>query len=102
VDDKDFVLKKLSRNSQVVNELKNSGAWKIISEDFLLEKQRIDDTWHLVSNEKDLQELRVAKMAVQQILALVGSYEHDLKIAQEQIATIDDPEAASKINYGDR
>lgn len=102
MDNKEFVLRKLSRNSQVVNDLKNSGAWNIVTEDFLVEKQRIDDTWHLISDPKDLQELRVAKMAVNQILALVGSYEHDLKIAKEQMETIDDPEAAAKSNYGEK
>lgn len=102
MDNKEFLLRKASRNAQVVNDLKNSGAWQIIVEDFTNEKQRIDDTWHLVSDAAQLTELRVAKMAIQQILALVGSYEHDLKVANEQLAVIDDPEASAQINYGDK
>lgn len=104
MDNKDFLISKISRNSQVVNELDNSAAWKIIKEDFEKEKERIDNTWHLVPEEKknDLMELRVAKMAIMQILSMNEAYRHDLLKAQEQLSKESiSQEFANAENYGD-
>lgn len=102
--DKDFLLRKISRNSQIVSELKDSASWRMIREDFLDTKRRIDDTWAFVpvTEPEKLQELRVTRLAVDSIINLLGNYEHDLKTAQEQLAKADDPEALASINYGDK
>lgn len=104
MDNKDFLISKISRNSQVVNELDNSAAWRLIKEDFEKEKERIDNTWHLVPDEKkeQLMELRVAKMAIMQILAMNESYRYDLLKAQEQLSKeAISPEFANSENYGE-
>lgn len=104
MDNKEFLINKISRNSQVVQELDGSTAWRLIKEDFEKEKERIDNTWHLVPEEKknDLTELRVAKMAIMQILNMGEAYRHDLLKAQEQLSKeVISPEFANAENYGD-
>ena len=100
--DKENLLRKVSRNSQIVGDLKNSQAWQMIVEDFTAEKQRIDDCWQSVADEKHFQELRVAKLAITQILNLLPYYEQDLKVAGEQLQKVDDPEAMANANYGEK
>lgn len=101
-DLKESLLRRVSRNTQVVAELKNSSAWNFVKEDFSEAKQRIDDTWALIDDPKKLMELRVSKLAITQILTLLDSYEHDLKVAGEQLSKVDDPEVYSKANYGEK
>lgn len=102
--DKEYLLRKVSRNSAIVGELKGSNAWKMVCEDFDESKRRIDDAWAFIpENDKDkLAELRISKLALVQIMNLVENYEHDLKVASEQLSKIDDPEAFSKVNYGEK
>lgn len=100
--DKEFLQKKIFRCTAVINELKGSQAWQIITEDFSGEVKRIDDSWHLIDDVKQLAELRVAKMASKQFLDVIASYEHDLNVAMEQLKVVNDPEAQAKINYGDK
>lgn len=100
--DREFLERKIYRNQQVVNELKNSGAWKIISEDYSTEKRRIDDTWALVTEPAKLTELRVAKLAIAQIINLIDSYEHDLRVAQGQLSAMDNPSELAEANYGEQ
>lgn len=100
--DKDFLQRKVNRNSIIVSELKNSQAWSYIVEDFNLEKQRIDDSWAVVSDPANLQELRITKLAIMQILNMASAYEHDLKVASEQLEKADDEEALAQVNYGDK
>lgn len=100
--DKDFLQRKVNRNSIIVSELKNSQAWAYIVEDFNLEKQRIDDSWAIVDDPKSLTELRIAKLAILQILNMASAYEHDLKVASEQLEKVDDPDALAQVNYGDK
>lgn len=102
MDSKEFLLRKVSRNSQIVNELKNSQAWALVLEDFEIEKKRIDDSWALVDDPKSLQELRVGKLAILQIINMASAYEHDLKVASEQLSKADDPDALAQSNYGDK
>lgn len=104
MDNKEFLISKISRNSQVVQELEGSAAWKIIKEDFEKERDRIDNTWHMVPEERknDLTELRVAKMAITQILNMPENYRHDLVKAQEQLSKeAISQEFANSENYGD-
>lgn len=99
---KDFLQRKVNRNSIIVRELKNSEAWQLILEDFEAERKRIDDTWAIVDDSAKLQELRVGKLAILQILNMSSAYEHDLKVASEQLEKVDDPEALAQANYGDK
>lgn len=100
--DKEFLLRKVNRNSIIVHELKNSQAWQFITEDFNIEKQRIDDSWAVIDDPKSLSELRITKLAILQIVNMASAYEHDLKIAKEQLEKIDDPDALMQSNYGDK
>lgn len=99
---KEFLQRKVNRNSIIVHELKNSQAWQLILEDFNLEKQRIDDSWAIVDDPKSLTELRIAKLAILQIINMASAYEHDLKVASEQLEKSDDPDALAQSNYGDK
>lgn len=104
MDNKDFLMGKISRNSQIVQELENSTAWRLICEDYKKEIEKIDSTWHLVPSDKkdQLEELRVMKMALVQIVEMPENYRHDLLKAQEQLSKeAISPEYANAENYGD-
>lgn len=101
-EDKERLIKKISRITQILAELKNSQAWQFIVEDFSETKQRIDDSWAFIpsTEPEKLSELRVSKMAIMQVINLIENYEHDLKISQESLNRFDSPSSDS--NYGDQ
>lgn len=100
---KEFLLSKVSRNSSVVAELKNSSAWRIIVEDYEEAKRRADDAWAFIpeSEPEKLRELKITKLAIAQVLNLLSNYEHDLLKAQEQLSKVDSPEELYSQNYGE-
>lgn len=102
MDVKESLLRKVSRNSAVVGHLKGSEAWQFVIEDMTEAKQRIDDAWAFVTDKDKLQELRVSKLALIQVIHLLENYEHDLNMATKQLSEVDDPEVFAKANYGEK
>ena len=76
----------------VINDVAKSPAWNIIFEDFSTTQKYIDDNWHLVSDEKKLQELRVTKFAIRSLLDIVSNYQSDLTNCQKELYSILNPE----------
>lgn len=92
--------KKISRANIVINEVKQSQAWRIIMEDFSASKQRIDDNWHLVkSGDPKLEEFRITKLAIASILDTFNNYEYDIRKATEEIYAIEHPEEITSRDY---
>lgn len=89
---RDEVLDKIARASTVVRELNHNPGWEILLEDFSTMRDRIDDSWHLVdptTKAKELNELRVTKLAIGSILQTYDSYVHDLATAEKELYSID-------------
>lgn len=100
MDDKQILLKKVERNALIIAELKNSIAWKYVLEDFADVKIRIDESWAFVpaTDSEKLQELRVSRLAIGQIIGLLDNYQHDMKHASEMLEKLN---SDSESNYGE-
>ena len=81
----DAAKKILNRSQHIVDGLKNNEAWDMVLEDIKSERQRLDDTWHLLTDEKKWYEFRVTKMAVMKIINMISDYESDMKLAASEI-----------------
>lgn len=79
------LLSKIDRASKVINGIPGNEAIQILFEDLAKTRETIDNNWHLVVDEKKLQELRVTKLAIGTLLSIVQSYEHDYKLAQKEL-----------------
>ena len=80
------------RAQTIIDMLGSSGAWDMVLEDFEVERKRLDDTWHLVTKEKDWYEFRVTKMAVLKIVNLLEDYKHDRDTAVMELRDILNPD----------
>lgn len=91
---RDEVLEKILKCKTVINHLKDNPGWEVIINDLKLAKKRADDTWHLVPKAQSdkLDELRAGKLGIEYLLNLYSIYESDLKVAEKEIDTIDNPE----------
>jgi len=98
-DYRDKVVRRIEECQIVVNELEQSPAWKVIIKDLERQRELIDNHWHLVTDDEKLQEFRVTKFAVMQLLNLKKSYEEDLKTAQEELKKLDNPEEEVMKDY---
>ena len=76
----------------VINGLESSGAWTIVLEDVEETRQRLDDTWQNISNEKDWYEFRVTKMAVMKIINLIDDYKNDRLVASDELFKTQNPD----------
>lgn len=83
---------RVAKCNRIITELEPNGGFKDLLSDFEATKKRIDDNWHLVSDPKQLEEMRVTKLAVSSILTSLENYRHDMKLAQEEIAKIENPD----------
>lgn len=89
----DELVRKISECTEVVEQVRNSNAWKIIYRDLEDTRKKIDDNWHLLSEEDSKQraELRITKLATMQLLNLIDNYEHDAQLANMELHKIRNP-----------
>lgn len=83
----------------VIREVEGSEAWKILLRDFERTRKTIDDNWQLLFDEKKLDELRITKLAVMQLVNLIETYKHDLKLAKDELYQIRNPNDALNKYY---
>ena len=93
-DRQEYLQDIINRCDLVINGLESSGAWTIVLEDVEETRQRLDDTWQNISNEKQWYEFRVTKMAVMKIINLIDDYKNDLKTASEELFKAQNPDKA--------
>jgi len=96
---RDELIRRIDECQTVVKELENSTAWKIIIKDLEMQRKLIDDNWHLVTDEKKLQEFRITKFAIMQLLNTKYKYEEDLKATQEELEKFDNPNKEISKDY---
>ena len=77
---------RISECEQVINDLENSPAWRILLKDLQLQKQQIDDRWQDLTG-NDLEKMRVIKFANNHILALKNAYVEELKQLRVELNT---------------
>ena len=76
----------------IIDGLIGNGAWERVLEDFQKERQRLDDTWQFVQEDKRWYEYRITKMAVLKIVNLIGDYRQDKETALSRIQDLIDTE----------
>jgi len=86
LSDDDLVLK-ISECHQIIGDIKATPAWKALTKDILEKERFIDNNWHLVSDEKILNNMRVKKNALRVVLDLKKEYEAELEYAVQQLET---------------
>lgn len=79
--------------------LENSGGWLIVLEDFSEQRQRLDDTWQNVTDEKTWFEYRITKMATMKVLNLVDDYRQDMKTALTEKYKLENPDKVIQKDY---
>lgn len=84
VSDNDL-LDKITEYSKVVNELRGSALYKIITKDCAEKEKFIDDNWFLITDEKILNNMRVKKNAIKYLLDLEKEFASDLSIVQKEL-----------------
>lgn len=81
-----------SRDLQIVTGLESSDSWRMIIEDQTENIKRIDSCWQFIpkSDEKRLDDLRIAKMAGLTIINLLESYKSDMIKCQQAVKELED------------
>lgn len=79
------LLSRIERCNKVISGIPGNEVIAILFEDLGKTREQIDNNWHFVNDEKKLSELRVTKLAIGTLLGLVKNYEHDLKVATDQL-----------------
>lgn len=87
------------RNQLIIDNLEKNVGWEGVIEDFTKERQRLDDTWQYVTDEKRWQEFRVTKLAVMKILNLLNDYKQDKSTALREIYEWEHPEKVTMKDY---
>lgn len=89
----------INRCQLIIDGLENNGAWLAVLEDFNEQRQRLDDTWQNVSDDKAWYEYRITKLAVMKVLNLVEDYKSDMKVALEEKFKLDNPDKIIQRDY---
>lgn len=76
----------------MVDSLPGNPAWGIIIQDLETHRKLVDDNWHKVDDPLKLQDFRVTKFAVDQLLQTVETYKTDLMTAKAELAKMDNPD----------
>ena len=79
---------RVNRSQTIIDGLRNNQAWEMVVEDSKVGRQRLDDSWQGVTDEKKWVEYRVTKMAVMKIINLIDDYEADMLTAARIIDKI--------------
>lgn len=91
LDREDELIRKIGDCELVIREVEGSEAWKILLRDLEQTRKNIDGHWHLLAEKEKLDELRITKLAVNQILGLIDTYRHDLAMAKQELHNIRNP-----------
>lgn len=81
-----------SRDLKIVEGLETSDAFRMVIEDQMENIKRIDSCWQFVpkTEEKRLDDLRIAKMASLTIVNLLDSYRADMERCRKAVDEIED------------
>jgi len=83
---------RIGRCQQVISSLNDNSGWNIMIEDLMDEKQKIDDSWHMLPpDDKKISELRITKFAIMHLLNLKEKYEIEIKKAQDELEKVSNP-----------
>jgi len=83
-------------------EFLESPAWNEICEDHKRNADSLDMAWaQMDATSPQFKQMQVAKLATQAILDMKPNYEHDIKIAQEELSKFRNPKESIKKDFDD-
>ena len=89
----------VGRSQLIVDNLEKNVGWEGVVEDLSKERQRLDDNWQYVIDEKKWLEFRVTKLAVMKILNLLDDYKVDRARASREIYELEHPDKVISKDY---
>ena len=98
-DRKQQLIDKIAECETVVRQVEGSEGWKIILKDIDATNKRIDENWFKTFDDKVLNEFRVTKFAVMQLLNTINTYKSDLDLAKKEMYAIDNPNSIINSYY---
>lgn len=81
------LVRRIGECENVVNELDNSGIWRIIQADLQVQRKMLDDNWQEITEPDKLQKARELKFATLHILNLKEKYQEELEAKKKELAT---------------
>lgn len=93
------LVERIGECNTVIRDIDNSPAWKVIVKDMGIQKTFLDDNWQNINDDKKTKEARILKLAVMHVLTLKTKYEGDLKVAQQRLDIIRNPETVVDKDY---
>lgn len=88
VDETQRIIDRITECNEVIHNLESTAVWKIVMKDCQEQKQVLDDHWQDITDEKQLREARVLKLAYNYLLNIKGTYEEEKKHKQEDLDKI--------------
>lgn len=82
----------VNRCQLILDCLEGNDGWLKVIDDFTAERQRLDDNWQFVNEDKQWIEWRATKMAVMKVLNILEDYKADKKLALEEIFKLENPD----------
>jgi len=99
VDYKEELQDRLSKCTTVIDDLNNTGAWKILIEDMEKQKKIADDNWHLIQDPLKLETLRIGKLGVNHVISIPEAYKQEKEQIEEELERLDNPETVIQKDY---
>ena len=93
------LVERIDECNTVIRDIDSSPAWKVIISDMEKQKKYWDDNWQDIINDEKLKVARIVKLATTHVLTLKDKYQSDLKVSQERLAIIRNPESVVDKDY---
>ena len=93
------LVERIGECNTVIRDIDGSPAWKVIISDMEKQKKYWDDNWQDIINDEKLKVARIVKLATTHVLTLKDKYQNDLKVSQERLAIIRNPESVVDKDY---
>lgn len=90
---------RISKCNRIVSGLENSAAFIEMIEDFKETKNKIDDNWHLVKEQENLDQMRITKLAIVSIINTIQNYKHDKELAYAELTKLQNPNEMVNKDY---
>jgi transcription termination factor NusB len=96
---KEQLASRMAHCKTIIEGLKHYEPFQMLLKDVEETRKRIDSSWHLATDEKQIAELRITKLAIMEILGMVDHYQADYDKALKQLAEISSPEEIVQKDY---
>lgn len=90
-DEQDKLILRISECEQVVHDLENNLAWKVVTRDLEEEQTQLDGNWQNIWEEDKLLAARVLKFACKHILDLKEKYKEEARESKKLLHQLENP-----------